>query len=536
MGMNAFESLLLGLGLFFVGLQWSGENLRKLAADRLRTQVNNTNVSRWRSALWGMGFGALIQSATAVTFTTVNLVASAVIAPITALPVIIWANAGLTVMAFVIALNIHPWVAVTVGITGVLSGLLRAPALRAAAAALFGVALMLYGLETMGAGAALLQTLPWFQTLTAVTTHSPLLAFAAGIVIAMLLQSNTGATLLIITLAGSGSLDVHQAIMMIYGTNLGAIPLRAILAARMRGTSARLVRLEDLFCIVSGILMVLLYYVETHTGWPLVRAATSAMTPNIKTQLATVFLISNALPALLITPLLPQCWTFLQRLWPDTATEHASQPKYINDSSLADPSTAFDLAILELARLTNHTRTYLHVQQATAGINADASAAFATLADELGHFLTQLSGQATDAEMLKRQHSLHEAYTLIRYIEQSILEFCTTVAALPKSSSMRHCALHLAAVIDLLISQSGRALHGRVEADIDALRNASRAHAPALVKARALCLDASATEQTVALRIMAQTLVDDAERIIWMVHRLSKLLHSMAPPPTRANI
>ena len=529
MAMNAFESLLLGLGLFFVGLQWSGENLRILAADRLRTQVSSVRTSVWRSALWGTGFGALMQSATAVTFSTVNLVASAVITPITALPVIIWANVGLTVMAFVVTLNIHPLVAVTVGIAGVLSGLLRAPVWHAIAAALFGVALMLYGLETMGAGATLLQALPWFQTLTAVTTHAPFLAFFAGVVIAMLLQSNTGAVLLIITLAGNGALDIQQAIMMIYGTNLGAIPLRAVLASGMQGTSARLVRLEDLFCIASGVSMVLLFYIEASTGWPLVKAAAIAITPSIKMQLATIFLISNALPALLITLLLPQSWAFLQHLWPDTAIEHASQPKYINDSSLADPATAFDLAALELARLLNHARTYLHARQTA----ADVGVAFATLADELGRFLTRLSGQTNDTAMLKRQHLLHEAFTLIRYIEQSILEFCTAAAALPHSSSMHRSAMHLAAVIDLLV-QAGRALHGRTEADIDALRNASRTHAPDLTKARALYLEISATEETAALRMLSQTLVDDTERIAWMVHRLSKLLHGIASPLAQA--
>ena len=530
--MNAFESLLLGLGLFFVGLQWSGENLRKLAADRLRTQVSGAPASRWRSALWGIGFGALMQSATAVTFSTVNLVASAVLTPMTALPVIVWANVGLTIMAFAATINIHPWVAVTVGVAGVLSGQLRAPTWHAAAAALFGVALMLYGLETMGAGAAQMQALPWFHILTAATSRSPLFAFIAGIAVAALLQSNTGAALLIITLAGNGAIDAPQAIMMIYGTNLGAIPLRAVLAAGMQGTSARLVRLEDLFCLMSGLLMVLLFYVEAGTGWPLVGAAVLAVSQSIKTQLAMVFLLSNALPAFLIMPLLPKCWVFLQRLWPDTAIEHASQPKYINDSSLADPSTAFDLATLELARLVNHARAYLHNPKPS----ADASAAFATLSDELGRFLTRLSGQADDAAMLERQHLLHEAFTLVRYIEQSILEFCATIAALPESSSLRRAAGQLTAIIDSLLVQAGRAIHGRTPADIDVLYNALSMHASALDKARALCLDAATAEKAVTLRIEAQTLIDDAERIVWLAHRLAKLLHGMASPTAQTGV
>lgn len=521
--MLTLESLLLGLGLFFVGLQWSGENLRTLAADRLRTQVTNASVSRWRGALWGVGFGALMQSATAVTFSTVNLVASAVLAPMTALPVIVWANVGLTAMAFAATINIHPWVAVTVGIAGMFSGMLRVPVWRAAAAALFGVALMLYGLETMGDGAT--QIGPWFRTVTDMTAHAPLLAFAGGTIIAALLQSNTGAALLIITLAGNGVLDMPQAIMMMYGTNLGAIPLRAILAARMEGTSARLVRLEDLFCVFSGVLMVLLFYVETMMGWPMVYAMAKALSPGIKTQLALVFLTSNAIPALVLTPLLSPCWRLLQRLWPDSAIEHASQPKYINESSLADPVTALDLATLELARLVNHTRSFLHSPRPS----ADAEAAFVTLSGELGSFLARLSGRTDDKAQMEKQHVLREAFMLVRYIEQSIVEFCTMLAVLPEDSSVRRSALQLTAVIDPLLEQAGSAIHGRVLADIDALQNASRAHATALDAASSLPPDTTPTPsgQAEALRIEAQAMVDDAERIVWLIHRLAKLLHDM---------
>ena len=44
--------------------------------------------------------------------------------------------------------------------------------------------------------------------------------------------------------------------MIIYGTNLGTIVIRIILAAGLRGSAQRLVRFEDFFCLVSGVLMV----------------------------------------------------------------------------------------------------------------------------------------------------------------------------------------------------------------------------------------------------------------------------------------
>ena len=519
MGIATFASLLLGLGLFFAGLQWSGENLRKLAADRLGAQASNAPQSSWRGALLGIGFGALMQSATAVTFSAVNLVTSTVLTPISALPVIVWANVGLTALAFLATLNIHPWVALTVGVSGVLSGLLRAPTWRATAAALFGVSLMLYGLEAMGGAAAPLRDLPWFHALTTATAGSPLLAFCSGIVLAILLQSNTGAVLLIITLAGNGTLDFTQSVMMIYGTNLGAIPLRALLSTGMRGTPVRLVRLEDAFCVMSAGLMVLLFYLESLSGWPLVQAAAHAASVNDRMALATVFLLSNALPALLITPALPQCWRVLQHLWPQTAAEHASQPKYISDSSLADPSTALDLATLELARLASHVRAPLHDPLAT----AYASASFNTLADELSRFMTRISLKANNPMVLERLPLLREALASIRYIEQSVQELQASAAKLSTSPQARLGGAQLLTEIDHLLDLVGHALHGRTPHDLEQLRSASRAHAPALEQARGHYTEALSGEAS-EVRIIGQALIDDTDRIAWMVHRLSKLI------------
>jgi len=524
MSLATVASLLLGLGLFFAGLQWSGDNLRKLAADRLGVQARNRPASRLRGALLGLTFGALMQSATAVTFSAINLVTSAVMTPINALPVIVWANVGLTVLAFLATLNIHPWVALAVGVFGILSGLLRAPVWRTSAAALLGVALMLYGLEAMGGAAAPLRNLPWFHALTVATAQAPLLAFAAGVLIAVVLQSNTGAALLIITLASNGTLDLAQSTMMIYGTNLGAIPLRALLSAGMQGTAVRLVRLEDTFCVMSGILMSCLFFIEAWTGWPLVRAAAQAVSGDPRMQLATVFLISNALPALLITPLLAQCWRVLQRLWPQTAAEHASQPKYINASSLADPTTAIGLASLELARLASHVRAPLHDRAA----QAYADTSFNTLASELERFLAQIPVGAHATDTLNRLAILRENLASVRYIEQSVRDLQASADTLAADTDAHAAGLRLVAAIDLLLDQLGRALHTHAAAEIEQLRSMSRAHAPAMTEARADCLQ-QLQEAPAEVRLKAQTLIDDADRIAWMVHRMSKLLAQLVP-------
>ena len=128
--------------------------------------------------------------------------------------------------------------------------------------------LILFGLEEMGAGAAPLKDDAWFQSAMSFALGYSSLTFLAGVLVAMLLQSNTGAAMLIITFAANGVLDLKPAMLMLYGTNLGAIGLRMFLSAGLRDEQLRLVHLEDFFCVLSGAVMVALFVVE-QAGVPL---------------------------------------------------------------------------------------------------------------------------------------------------------------------------------------------------------------------------------------------------------------------------
>src|SRR5205807_235234 len=93
------------------------ENLRHLSSRSFRTLVARFTADSIRGSLLGLVFGALMQSATAVTFILVNMVSSSLIGCRQALPVIAWANVGLTVLAFFAGLNIRTEVLYLVGMS-----------------------------------------------------------------------------------------------------------------------------------------------------------------------------------------------------------------------------------------------------------------------------------------------------------------------------------------------------------------------------------------------------------------------------------
>ena len=209
---------------------------------------------------------------------------------------------------------------------------------------------ILLGLEQIGSGLAPLKEAAWFTEVLELALGSPTMAFVIGFAASALLQSNTGGAMVVITLAQSGALGVAEAMPLIYGTNLGAILLRAFLASGLRGSSICIVRMEDLFCVFGGALMMGFLFAEK-AGIPLVRALVEKMDGGAPIQLAMVFLLSNLIPAIVLTPMLPLCDSVLKKFWPSDSEDKLECPKYLTNQALADAETALELIPKELGRL-----------------------------------------------------------------------------------------------------------------------------------------------------------------------------------------
>lgn len=513
--MTPVGTLVLGLGLFFLGMQLAGENLRRLSSASYHPLGSRLGGSPWAAGLLGIAFGAMMQSATAVTFVTASMVGSGVMRADVARPVIVWSNVGLTVLAFLATLSIHNLVAVVVGLSGIAAGLLRRNPWHAAALLALGLSLILFGLQVMSEAVAPVRDQAWFQRLLDVTAAVPPAAFAAGVLIAMLLQSNTGATLLIIALAGAGTFTLPQAMLLIYGTNLGAIALRAVLAAELTGTARQLVRLEDLFCLWSGLLMGALYALEFGAGVPLVAALVRDSGP-LPLQLALVFLLSNLLPALTLTPALGWCAALLARLWPPAPGEHAAVPRYLTGTALADPGTALELLAREIARLFDHQRSLLSLPAAERERAAESAT---TLAARIEGFVDDLSAGELSARNAARLTTLRDALSSARLLLESALTLARAVAELPAGAPAAAVGARLRDAAGALIGLAGPALTGDQPSAVAQLREQARAHGPFVGSVRGDCLAAG---DDPALRLALLAVVSDFERVAWVLHRLAK--------------
>ncbi len=516
--MSSLNGMILGLGLFFLGLQLTGQNMRALSGGSFRNLVRGLTDSPWLAALCGLFAGALMQSATAVTFILVSMLGSGIIQSAAARLVLVWCNVGLTAFAFLAAVNISPIVAYLVGGAGILMGAVRTKPWNTYAGAFLGVGIILFGLEQIGSGLAPLKDALWFHEVLEMALASPLLAFVIGFAASALLQSNTGAAMLVITLAQSGAFGVAEAMPLIYGTNLGAILLRAFLASGLRGSSIRIVRMEDLFCVFGGALMMGLLFAE-NSGIPLVGALADKMDGGAPIQLAMVFLLSNFIPALVLTPFLPICDSVLKKYWPSDFEDKPECPKYLTNQALADPETALDLIPKELGRL------FASVSPARAtmdgGHDEGAAPAFVTLGGAIESFCVRLAVEnpLTTDQSLRLQRYRAWLHT-IRHIGEAVGELAFSLAALP--SGAEACASRLIAWVTQNITLGAEATSTMEVEKIRVFFESSKQKDPAVREMRRNFLGNCGAFSPSGTLDMS-SMVDDFDIAAWLIHRLSKL-------------
>ncbi len=522
--MEGLSALILGLGLFFLGIQLVGENLRRLSGETFRRAIHRVSKRPALAGLTGIGFGALMQSATAVTFILAGMARTGIVTARGAAPVILWCNVGLTALAFIVTLDIHPYVAYLVGAAGIFSGMVRQPRSRAVAGVLLGVGLVLFGLESMGDGARPLHDQDWFLRMLATTAESPIVGFLVGILAAAILQSNTGAVMLIITLASVGSFSLEQASILIYGTNLGAIALRLFLSAGLDAPSKRLVRFEDACCVWSGAVMCSLFVAE-QAGVPLVLEAVRHIA-DPKLQLALVFLLSNLLPAALLSFAIGPVMRMLERALPGKSSDALAQPRFLSDSALTDPSTGIELMKKELSRLL--VAVHVHPQRAEIGEDGEpvGDPAFGQLSAAIERYGAQL---ASKNELSERHahllHLLRAELSLIRYFEDTVREFNDALSEVHARESLREAAYTLKHGLHELIRAARKAAEEPAPAAVEHLRALTKRHGDYVKVQTGQAKSQSASQEIAAL-------ADAFELSAWMLHRLSKVLGQMAVPPS----
>ncbi|MCR4603222.1 MAG: Na/Pi cotransporter family protein [Prevotella sp.] len=248
------------------GMKSMSDALQKMAGPQLRHVLGAMTTNRFTGLLTGTLVTVSVQSSTATTVMTVSFVNAGLLTLAQAISVIMGANIGTTLTAWIMALgssfdiSIVSYIGFFLGII-----LIYMKKHRYVGDFLFGLGLLLLGLTTLRLTGNEMDlghnesVLSFFQSFDPDSFWTTLVFLLLGGVLTFCVQSSAAVMAITMLLCGSGAMPIYQGIALVLGENIGTT-ITSNLAALSANTQARRAALAHLFFNIFGVLWILIVF------------------------------------------------------------------------------------------------------------------------------------------------------------------------------------------------------------------------------------------------------------------------------------
>ena len=367
MKVELFFRLLGSLALLIYGMKTMSDALQKMAGPSLRHILARMTGNRFSGMLTGTLVTCAVQSSSATTVMTVSFVSAGLLTLAQAISIIMGANIGTTLTAWIMSLGYNVDLTAVV-FPAFLVGmvLIYKKRHRVAGDFLFGIAFLFWSLvmlSSVGRDMDLAHNPDVVNFFASFDTGSYLTIFAflaAGTIITCVVQSSAAVMAITILLCSTGVLPIYMGIALVMGENIGTTAT-ANLAALGAGTEARRAALAHLLFNVFGVVWVLaVFYPLVDMVCSLVgyNPSLSGQAERIPVVLAMFHTCFNILNTALLIGFIPQMERIVCRLLPEGKAE-AKEPStlhFISGGVIQTP----EIAVLQAQKEIVHFAERMH--------------------------------------------------------------------------------------------------------------------------------------------------------------------------------
>ncbi len=279
MGIFDILQLICGLALFLYGMDAMGDALKKSAGRKLKTILGNLTSNKFKGFLLGLGVTAIIQSSSATTVMVVGFVNSGTMLLSQAVGVIMGANVGTAVTAWLTALNgisggsgatsILEWlkpdawmpILALVGICLIMFS--NRDKKKSFGNILMGFAVLMVGMDLMSGAVSGLKNDPNFTGILTLF-NNPILGVLAGTILTAIVQSSSASIGILQALSTTGAITYGMAMPIILGQNIGTCITAMISSVSANKNGKRAATIHLYFNIIGVIFWLGMYYL---VGW-----------------------------------------------------------------------------------------------------------------------------------------------------------------------------------------------------------------------------------------------------------------------------
>ena len=399
-------SLIGGLSLFLFGMNIMGNALEKRAGNRLKKILASLTSSPIKGLMLGLAVTAVIQSSSATTVMVVGFVNSGIMTLRQAINVIMGANIGTTVTAWMLSLTgisgdslfiqlLKPtsFTPILALIGAVMYLFLKDVRKKDTGEALLGFAVLMFGMDAMSAAVKPLANIPEFGNIL-IMLSNPIFGVLAGALLTAIIQSSSASVGILQALAATGQVTFGSAIPIIMGQNIGTC-ITALLSSVGTTKGARRAAMVHLYFNIIGTVALLTLFTIANGIFDFAFVRESANQAGI----AIVHTVFNLSCTALLFPFGKQ----LERLACATVRDdgQADELQMLDDRLLVTPSAAImrctDVA-KKMARIScnalNDSLNILRSYDSKAAQKIyDAESKVDEYEDKLGDYLVRLSAE-----------------------------------------------------------------------------------------------------------------------------------------------
>jgi phosphate:Na+ symporter len=337
-----------GLGIFLFAIKYMGDGLQKAAGNRLRDILDRFTTNPFMGVLVGIIVTVLIQSSSGTTVITVGLVSAGFMTLRQAIGVIMGANIGTTVTAFIIGLDVGAYALPIMAVGAFLIFFIKKNQIKNLGEVIFGFGGLFLGLELMSGGMKPLRELQSFTDLTLSMSDQPILGVVVGTIFTLIVQSSSATVGILQGLYAENLVDLKAALPILFGDNIGTT-ITAVLASIGASVAARRAAATHVLFNVIGsvIFLILLIPFTAYVEW-----ISSVLALESKMQIAFAHGSFNVANTIIQFPLIGAWAWLVTKLIPGEDVTIEYRPKHLDYHFIQQsPSVAIGQAKEEVIRM-----------------------------------------------------------------------------------------------------------------------------------------------------------------------------------------
>ncbi|MCR4824672.1 MAG: Na/Pi cotransporter family protein [Bacteroidales bacterium] len=409
--------LLGSIALLMYGMKVMSEALQKMAGPQLRHVLGAMTTNRFTGVLTGMLVCVSVQSSAATTVMTVSFVNAALLTLAQAISVIMGANIGTTLSAWIMSAGFSFNIANLVWPVFLIAVILiQFKKHRYLGDFLFGISFMFFALGTLSTTGREMdlanneRIINFFSSFDSGSYLTILMFLLIGTILTCIAQSSAALMAITMVLCTSGVLNIYQGIALVMGENIGTT-LTANLAALSANTQARRAALAHLVFNVFGVLWVLcVFYPFVRTACRIVGVDADAeiQSPERLTfVLATFHTMFNVTNTMILIWFVPQIEKLVSKLIPHKAADDEFRLQFIQSGIMKTPEISVFQAQKETEVFADRMiRMFEMVEELTSVQDADSFkqlkeriAKYEQISDNMENEIGKYLGQVSNAHL-----------------------------------------------------------------------------------------------------------------------------------------